>query len=201
MGIQSNLVSKGGGLGKRPRSSEKSVDKKYTSLIRPFVEYKFDTVDNFIKLPFIVKEMIIKLCDADVKENILRCIFLKYYNSKVYDKLTVKRELRIIQNTNNFLEVRPFVKPISLRNYSITRPGNKIHNKDAFKLFKEYIYIYPEYMDPVMMVYMKYSNSPLPVDSLTIEKKQSVKPPISLQKPVKKPKFKQEPNGYSTESE
>ena len=199
MGIQPNLVSKGGGLGKRPRSSEKSIDKKYTSLIRPFVEYKFDTLDNFIKLPFIVKEMIIKLCGAEVKENILRCIFLKYYNSEVYDNLAVKRELRIIQNTNNFLEVRPFVKLVSLRNYS------KIHNQNAFKLFKEYIYIYPEYMDPVMMMYMKYSNSPLPVDSLTIEreevKKLSVKPPITLQPLVKKPKFKTEPNGYLTESE
>jgi hypothetical protein len=187
----------------------KKTGGQQSSLIKrlktPFENYDYKTkLEGFMKHPFGVKEMIIKLCEPDVRKAILLDVFNKYYKSDSYDINVLKKELlilketkklipqdhgiisggayKLLRNTESLQKLRNNFKPDRI-NSTVT--GNQKNLKEklkqeilkqeklkqtqklAFKLFVEYIDIFPEYIDPVMMIYMKYSNSPLPVYGLT----------------------------------
>jgi hypothetical protein len=187
----------GGGRSKRTGGGRsKKTGGQQSSLKTPFENYNNTNLEDFMKHPFGVKEMIIKLCkNEEVRENILIGIFNKYYNSDSYDIKVLKKELDILKETKKLIPqdhrisggaYKPFKNTERLQNLRImiTRIKKDLTEKQkvkiqklnkaaqdqqklAFNLFVEYIDIFPEYIDPVMMIYMKYSNSPLPVYGLT----------------------------------
>jgi hypothetical protein len=217
MGIQTPKTT-GGGRSKKTGERSKKTGGQQSSLIKrlktPFENYDYTTkLDGFMKHPFGVKEMIIKLCEPDVRKKILLDIFNKYYKSDSYDINVLKKELlilketkklipqdhgiisggayKLLRNTESLQKLRNNFKPDRIKS---TVTGNQKNLKEklkqeilkqeklklelkvkAFNLFVEYIDIFPEYIDPVMMTYMKYSNSPLPVYGLTKDTKLSAK--------------------------
>lgn len=181
------------GGAKRVRSSENHKKPSYIEkLMAPFKSYIFTSLSSFIELPFGVKELIIKL--SPIKDIILRAIFIEYYNSKKYDKHQIIKELDMVQKCKKLLSDVPITgggritKLRRLLQAQIPKMKKKIHSEDAFKLFTESLYFYPELLDPVMAIYMKYSNSPLPVYGLTQEV--LTRSPISVEKQVKKQRIK-----------
>lgn len=129
---------------------------KKHNIHRAFVEYKYENLDKFMELPFVVKEMIIKL--SHNREQILQDIFIKFYNNNHYNIITVKQQLGILAKCKKTLGIPKyggFQKP--LRIFKIDTKTVK-YNRTAFKLFKEYIYFYPEYIDPVRVIYNIYSS-------------------------------------------
>ena len=186
---------------KRHRSVEiveklkKLFRKASPSIEEPFKNYKFTSLSKFMKLPFGIKELIIKL--SPQRDIILRAIFIQFYNSKTYEPTEIKKELAILQKCKILLSDTSITggkaKPSNSKKTTvlfgkiqkpkmkmpimnqIIQKMKKIHSEEAFVLFKEYMYFYPELIDPLMAIYMKYSKSPLPVYGLTEDIKLSTK--------------------------
>lgn len=118
------------------------------NLKKSYRDYTYNSTEqdlyNFMKLPFEVKHMIIQ--NSYDKERIIKHVFETFYTNSKFDK----KELSVIRYCKKVLGV-------SLE--SSRRSGG-----NAFVLFRESVYFYPEYIDPVMCVYMKYKNSLLPVN-------------------------------------
>lgn len=94
---------------------------------------------EFMKLPFQAKLMITKH-----KEDIIKEVFTTFYNNMVFDQ----KELDRIRYSKKILNI-PMEQPINGISKNLL-------------LFRELLYFYPEYIDPVMRTYMTYSNSPIP---------------------------------------
>jgi hypothetical protein len=172
-------------------------------------------IDDFMKLPYDVKKTVLKESHDTVRDNILKDIFLKYYNSESYNEAEIEKELALIEKCKRKIpsEIRggkytqifpkiqklrrlrmlhrlhtqrtqgkpqkqnvrmPKMKDMSKMNevpiIKEMSEKQKIHSEAAFMLFKEYLYFYPEYIDPTMVIYMIYSKSQ-PITLLDIERR------------------------------
>jgi len=135
---------------------------------------------NFMKLPFQVKHMIIQY--SEDKEKIIKHVFNTLYKSndlKSKDiELELELELTVIKHCKKILNI-PLEQPI------------KSSDNKAFLLFREILYFQPEYIDPFMLIYMTYSNSPVPPNIAF----QSI--PINTPTPQSRPQSRQTPTPQS----
>jgi len=134
---------------------------------------------NFMKLPFQVKHMIIQY--SEDKEKIIKHVFNTFYKSNDFKSkdIELESELTVIKHCKKILNI-PLEQPI------------KSSDNKAFLLFREILYFQPEYIDPFMLIYMTYSNSPVPPNIAF----QSI--PIKTPTPQSRPQSRQTPTPQST---
>jgi hypothetical protein len=155
----SNDITGGNGVKRNRESSEVYIgsnSKVIQDIKNSYINYKYkshsDELCNFMKLPFEVKHMIIQY--SSDKEKIIKDVFTKFYKdtSIILDEKEIETELRNIRYCKHVLNIE-LEKPIQ---------RSTVRNNNAFLLFRESLYFYPEYIDPVMCIYMTYTNSFLP---------------------------------------
>ena len=134
----------------KPGSSVSGRTKSSSLKTNSYTDYTYNPTNtdlyNFMKLPFQVKHMIIQY--SKDKEKIIKHVFDTFYKSDDFKSDDIKKEIAVIKHCKKILKVH-LEKTIE-------------SSDNAFLLFREILYFQPEYIDPFMLIYMTYSNSPVP---------------------------------------